>query len=96
MDVALFSANANQLRHVLDSTNRSPYFYISVSLISASLVSQALVGLGLVMNSKCNMKKESGVCKADKLNNAITVGVVLITLLNIFIPAFGPSPPRLY
>jgi hypothetical protein len=96
MDVALFSANASQLRHVIDSPGRGPYFYISVSLISASLITQALVGVGLVLNSKCNMEKNSGVCKADRLNNSITAGVVLITLLNVFIPAFGTSPPKLY
>lgn len=96
MDVALFSANASQLRHVIDSPVRGPYFYISVSLISASLLTQALVGVGLVLNSRCNMEKESGVCKANKLNNSITAGVVIITLLNIFIPAFGITAPRLY
>lgn len=40
MDLALFSANANQLRYVLESTSRHPYFYPSVVLISFSLIMQ--------------------------------------------------------
>lgn len=40
MDLALFSANANQLRYVLESYNRHPYYYPSLVLISISLVFQ--------------------------------------------------------
>lgn len=40
MDLALFSANANQLRYVLESSSRHPYFYPSLVLISISLIFQ--------------------------------------------------------
>lgn len=40
MDLALFSANANQLRYVLESFDRHPYYYPSVALISLSLIIQ--------------------------------------------------------
>lgn len=40
MDLALFSANANQLRYVLESFNRHPFFYPSLVLISFSLILQ--------------------------------------------------------
>lgn len=40
MDLALFSANANQLRYVLESYNRHPYYYPSLVMISISLVFQ--------------------------------------------------------
>lgn len=40
MDLALFSANANQLRYVLESYDRHPYYYPSLSLISISLIIQ--------------------------------------------------------
>lgn len=39
MDLALFSANANQLRYVVES-NKHPYYYPSVVLITVSLVVQ--------------------------------------------------------
>ncbi|KAJ8920676.1 hypothetical protein NQ315_004815 [Exocentrus adspersus] len=40
MDLALFSANANQLRYVLESFNRHPYYFASLGLISVSLILQ--------------------------------------------------------
>lgn len=40
MDLALFSANANQLRYVLESSSRHPYFYPSLVLITISLMFQ--------------------------------------------------------
>lgn len=40
LDLALFSANANQLRYVLESYDRHPYYYPSVALISISLIIQ--------------------------------------------------------
>lgn len=40
MDLALLSANANQLRYVLESYDRHPYFYPSLIMISLSLIFQ--------------------------------------------------------
>ena len=40
MDLALFSANANQLRYVMECRDRHPYFYPSAILISFSLICQ--------------------------------------------------------
>lgn len=40
MDLALFSANANQLRYVLESSSRHPYFYPGIVLITISLLLQ--------------------------------------------------------
>lgn len=40
MDVALFSANANQLRYVLDSSDGSAFYVICVMLLLISIVLQ--------------------------------------------------------
>jgi hypothetical protein len=40
MDLALLSANANQLRYVLDMGSSHPYFYPSAVLIATSLALQ--------------------------------------------------------
>lgn len=42
MDLALFSANANQLRYVLES-NDHPYYYPGIVLISISLIFQVSI-----------------------------------------------------
>lgn len=52
MDLALVSANCNQLRYVLDMKNAHPYFLISVSLILCSLALQVIVGLVLLYSNR--------------------------------------------
>lgn len=43
MDLALFSANANQLRYVLESRTDHPYYFSSIFLISMSLLLQVSI-----------------------------------------------------
>lgn len=42
MDLALLSANANQLRYVLESNRSHPYFYVSLTFISISIILQVI------------------------------------------------------
>ncbi|KAJ8978426.1 hypothetical protein NQ317_019664 [Molorchus minor] len=58
MDLALFSANANQLRYVLETFSRHPYYYPSIIFIGISLVLQVAVGIGLIWNATYNVKDE--------------------------------------
>lgn len=51
MDLALLSANANQLRYVIEARDYHPYYLFSITFIVASLVFQVLVGVGLYMTS---------------------------------------------
>lgn len=98
MDLALLSANANQLRYILESYDRHPYYYFSLVFISASLFFQVAVGIGLLLNSRYNIKNDDDMCRANRLNNFITIGVLLITIINVFVSAFGvanTNPPIL-
>jgi len=92
LDLALLSANANQLRYVLDFYGRNRYFYVSVTLISSSLVLQVLVAIALVFKSRYNVDNVEEYESADKLNNFIVMGILLITIINVFTSAFGVSP----
>jgi len=93
MDLALLSANANQLRYVLESYNRHPYYYFSLVFISVSLILQIAVGVGLIMNSRYDVKKDDHICKADRINNFTILGIFLITIVNVFISSFGVADP---
>jgi len=42
MDIALLSANANQLRYVLEIGKTHPYYYQSIALISISIILQVI------------------------------------------------------
>uniref|UniRef100_A0A1Q3G3D4 Putative conserved plasma membrane protein n=1 Tax=Culex tarsalis TaxID=7177 RepID=A0A1Q3G3D4_CULTA len=92
MDLALVSANANQLRYILESFSRHPYYYFSLIFISISLVIQIAVGIGLILNSRYDVNDKREICKANKINDYVTIGIFLITLVNVLISAFGVAP----
>ncbi|PSN55858.1 hypothetical protein C0J52_02772 [Blattella germanica] len=48
-----------------------------------------VVGIGLIINGRYNIKQEGDVWKADRINNFTVVGIFLITIINVFISAFG-------
>lgn len=52
MDIALLTANANQLRFLLSYNSEERTFYISVTLIVLSLVIQIAVGIGMIFKVK--------------------------------------------
>ncbi|XP_062550822.1 ninjurin-A-like [Armigeres subalbatus] len=93
MDLALLSANANQLRYVLESYSRHPYFYFSLTFIATSIICQVAVGIGLIWKSRYNIKNQDDFCKADRINNMVTIGIFVITLVNVLISAFGVAEP---
>lgn len=52
MDIALLTANANQLRFLLSYNSEEKTFYVSVTLIVLSLVIQIAVGIGMIFKVK--------------------------------------------
>lgn len=89
MDLALLSANANQMRYVLQNKGRHPYYYPSLVMIGMSLILQVVVGIGLIWNSRYNVKVDVEMCKANRANNWTVIGIFLVTILNVFISSFG-------
>uniref|UniRef100_A0A182IPY3 Ninjurin a n=1 Tax=Anopheles atroparvus TaxID=41427 RepID=A0A182IPY3_ANOAO len=92
MDLALLSANANQMRYVLETYERHPYYIFSLLFISISLLAQVVVGIGLIMNSRYDVNDRKEICKANKINDLTTIGIFVITLVNVLISAFGVAP----
>lgn len=91
LDIALLSANANQLRHILDSLEHNLYYYTSLSIVSSSLVLQVLVALALVVKIRYDTDEDKDKAKIDRINHFTNVGILLITICNVVIPAFTPS-----
>lgn len=89
MDLALISANANQFRYVLQTSGTHPFYYPSLAMIGLSLILQIAVGIGLIWNSRYNVKVEAQMCKANRANNWTIIGVFFVTILNVFISSFG-------
>lgn len=88
MDLALISANANQLRYIL-SSKKHPFFLASLVMISMSLLLQIGVGIGLIWNSRYDVKQDADVHHANRANNWTVIGIFLVTILNVFITSFG-------
>ncbi|KOB78022.1 Uncharacterized protein OBRU01_03148 [Operophtera brumata] len=95
MDLALLSANANQLRYVLESASSHPYYYPSLVFISLSIIFQIAVGVGLILNSRYDVNDKKEICKADKINNFTVLGIFLITIVNVFITSFSVASPTI-
>ncbi|XP_076381138.1 ninjurin-A-like [Megalopta genalis] len=65
MDLTLLSANANQLHYILETDREHSYFYPSLVTIGARLFLQIAVGIGLIWNSRYNVKDNAQMCKAE-------------------------------
>ncbi|XP_050424487.1 ninjurin-1-like [Adelges cooleyi] len=89
MDVALFSANANQLRYVLETGNGDVFYVICVIMLLVSIVLQILVGITLLLSARYNVTHSDQRAMAFKLGNYVIVGIFLITVVNVFITSFG-------
>ncbi|XP_026833518.1 ninjurin-1 isoform X2 [Drosophila erecta] len=93
MDLALLSANANQLRYVLETRSEHRYFYPSLLFISLSIIFQVAVGVGLILNGQYNIKKGYDICRANRINNYTVIGIFIVTVVNVLISAFTVAEP---
>lgn len=48
MDIALLTANANQLRFLIAYNSKSKMYHVSIGLVILSLVIQVVVGIALI------------------------------------------------
>jgi len=90
LDVALLTANASQLKYVLQVGKEQHEFYtIMVTLISTSIVMQVLVGIVIIILGMMNLNKDKHHFRANLLNNMVTIFIFVICVVNIIISAFG-------
>ncbi|XKL65361.1 hypothetical protein PGB90_008781 [Kerria lacca] len=88
MDIALITANANQLRYLLEFSRQSTTFYTILALIIVSMCLQVVVGVFLIFKGRFDLKHEK-LEHAIRLNNYVVSGVFLIMIINVFIAAFS-------
>ncbi|XP_057671884.1 ninjurin-2-like [Diorhabda carinulata] len=95
MDIALITANANQLRYMVEYNQHSSTFYINVILITLSLILQLAIGITLIYKGWFYIQGKSKSVAAKRLNIYVTAGIFAITIINVFIASFtvtGPPP----
>ncbi|XP_023214019.1 ninjurin-2-like [Centruroides sculpturatus] len=91
MDIALLTANASQLKYVLREGENDKYYLLNVTCLSVSISLQIIVGVLLVLNNRYNINMTAQQHNAELLNNLTIIGIFLITVVNVFISAFGTS-----
>ncbi|KAH8267907.1 hypothetical protein KR026_010803 [Drosophila bipectinata] len=85
MDIALLSANANQLRFLIFYNDKASTYIYCLILVILSLVLQILVGITLIF--KRRLKRFNG-RSYERTNELLVMGVFLITVINIMLAAF--------
>ncbi|XP_064487038.1 ninjurin-2-like isoform X2 [Ornithodoros turicata] len=89
LDVALLTANASQLKYLLQVGTQHEFYHLMLVLISLSIALQIIVGFMFLVLGTLNVNLEKQQRAADILNNVATGAVFLITALNIIISSFG-------
>ncbi|XP_063420745.1 ninjurin-1-like [Mytilus trossulus] len=89
LDISLLMANASQLKAMLNAGSNVDYFWVVVVLISLSLILQLTVGGMLLVLGSMETKSPEVKRHVNGLNNAAVGLICVITVVNIFIAAFG-------
>ncbi|GLV39847.1 Ninjurin C [Carabus blaptoides fortunei] len=89
LDIALLTANASQLKYILQVGQKHEFYTLMLSLIIISIILQALQGvLCVFLGSSLNINKEHEQDKANTTNNICLALNIVIVTLNIIISAF--------
>jgi len=89
LDIALLTANASQLKYVLQVGNQHEFYTLMVSLISISIVLQGCQGVLYVMlGSAFNINKAKDQNGANIWNNVVLAMGIITTVINVVISAF--------
>ncbi|KAL9706422.1 hypothetical protein quinque_009940 [Culex quinquefasciatus] len=83
MDISLLTANANQLRLLITYNQGSQTYLACITFIIMSLVLQMLVAVTMIIVSLT--KKNLPEAKRQKLKIITSVGVAIITMINILV-----------
>ncbi|XP_017072210.1 ninjurin-1 [Drosophila eugracilis] len=85
MDIALLSANANQLRFLITYNDKASTYIYSMIMVILSLVLQLLVGIMLIFKRRLKRFKNRSY---ERTNDLLVMGVFMITVINILLAAF--------
>lgn len=93
MDVALITANANQLRYIIEFNSNSKTYHFVFAMIMISILLQLIVGISLIWIGKRGYHDHIEDHHAqhpytDLCNKFVLVAVFFITVINVFIATF--------
>ncbi|KAK4320685.1 hypothetical protein Pmani_008467 [Petrolisthes manimaculis] len=90
LDISLLSANANQLRNIMNYGNsENNTYYVIVTGIIISLILQVAAGVLLIITERFDLNNEDDDEWNDRMNTAVTCIIFVVLLVNVFVSSFG-------
>ncbi|XP_068242143.1 ninjurin-1-like isoform X1 [Palaemon carinicauda] len=89
LDIALLTANASQLKYVLQVGKSYEFYSVMLGLIITSLVLQVLVGVLFLIIGGMNINDPQQHKAADILNNIIVMFLFVISVVNVILNSLG-------
>ncbi|CAH1181944.1 unnamed protein product [Phyllotreta striolata] len=94
LDVALLTANASQLKYILQVGEKHEFYALMLSLISISIVLQIVQAcLCVILGVTLNINKDVHQENANKANNIVMCINILIMAVNVVINTFDMKDP---
>ncbi|KAI5711402.1 hypothetical protein M8J75_000134 [Diaphorina citri] len=88
LDIALLTANASQLKYILQVGEKHEFYTLMLVLISTSIVLQIIVGVLFLIIGGMNINKACNCRAANILNDVILIIIFLISAINIIAGIF--------
>ncbi|XP_014242518.1 ninjurin-1 isoform X1 [Cimex lectularius] len=98
LDIALLTANASQLKYILQVGDKHEFYSLMLGLITTSIILQVGMGvlfLSLNLMRDCRLHLIEYKYSAMVINHLALAGSFVVTALNLLISAFDPSLGRL-
>ncbi|KAJ9583416.1 hypothetical protein L9F63_022237, partial [Diploptera punctata] len=89
LDIALLTANASQLKYVLQVGHQHEFYTLMVWLISISIILQVCVGVIFLVIGGLDINKHKDQRAAVILNDVTLIMVFVISLINVIVSGFG-------
>ncbi|XP_014277916.1 ninjurin-1 isoform X1 [Halyomorpha halys] len=97
LDIALLTANASQLKYILQIGDKHEFYSLMLGLITTSIILQVGMGvlfLSLNLMRDCRLHLIEYKTSALIINNLAVAGSFAVTCLNLLISAFDSSLAR--
>ncbi|XP_028128102.1 ninjurin-A isoform X2 [Diabrotica virgifera virgifera] len=89
LDIALLTANASQLKFILQVGEEHQFYLLMLILISTSIILQVIqAALCVILGGSYDINKEHHQDNANKTNNIIMVVNIVIMAVNVIINSF--------
>ncbi|XP_054712633.1 ninjurin-2-like isoform X3 [Uloborus diversus] len=92
LDVALLTANASQLKYLLQAGKEHEFYYVMMTLISLSIILQMALGIVLLLKGQCDINNAASHCRANILNDAAVWLVFASAVVHAFLSVFHIDP----